>query len=248
MPKPEQQSGSCAGTSWARASIMNIHERRLNGTTRRARKRSEYSAEKLMRSALELFSQHDFGSVTIKDIAAASGVNTALIYYYYDNKEDLFRAAIEFAIKKALDRYSRLCDSHTDPAYLINEWFDSNLKMATLIRQLVKIMLDYSGSTKHIPSVERLIRKFYTVEVEKILASSIERGISQGQFRKCDALKIAGVVSVHLDGIMVASIIRPNFKIRGALNDLREVLWLHLGWQEAGESRTGGEVRGRCRR
>lgn len=204
-----------------------------NSTARRPRKRSEYSAEKLLRSALELFSQHDFGSVTIKDIAKASNVNTALIYYYYDNKEDLFRAAIEFAIKKALDRHSCLCESDTDPSYLINEWFDSNLKMATLIRQLVKIMLDYSGSTKHIPSVERLIRQFYTIEVEKILAGNIERGIAQGQFRKCDAFKIAAVVSVHLDGIMVASIIRPNFKIRTALNDLREVLWLYLGRDRA---------------
>jgi AcrR family transcriptional regulator len=198
-------------------------------SSRPSRKGPEYSADKLMRAALELFSRHDFSTVTIKEIAAASSVNAALIYYYYDSKEDLFRAAIEFAIKKALDRYSVLRDKNTEPRHLINEWFRSNLEMATLVRQLVKIMLDYAGSTKNIPSVERLINQFYTMEVEQILAASIERGIARGQFRNCEARKIARVVSVHLDGIMVASIIRPNFKIKSALSDLQEVLWSYLG-------------------
>ena len=182
-----------------------------------------------MRTALELFARHDFSTVTIKDIAAESGVNTALIYYYYDSKEDLFRAAIEFAIKKALERYTELREKHSDPEYLINEWFRSNLEMAKLIRQLVKIMLDYSSSETSIASVEALIKQFYVMEEQKILVESIERGMAQGIFKAGDAAKIARFVSIHLDGVMVASIIRRNFNIKRALNELRDILWLYLG-------------------
>jgi AcrR family transcriptional regulator len=197
--------------------------------SRRPRRGQDYSADKLMRTALELFSRHDFSTVTIKDIASASDVNTALIYYYYDNKEDLFRAAIEFAIKKALERYTEIREKHTEPEYLINEWFRSNLEMAKLIRQLVKIMLDYSSSETPIASIEALIKQFYAMEEEKILAQSIERGMAQGIFKAGDATKIARFISVHLDGIMVASIIRRNFNIKKALIDLKNVLWLYLG-------------------
>lgn len=202
---------------------------RTTAKQRRSKRDAEYSADKLMRTALELFARHDFSTVTIKDIASASGVNTALIYYYYDSKEDLFRAAIEFAIKKAMSRFTELCDKHTEPEYLINEWFHSNLEMAKLIRQLVKIMIDYSSSETRIASVEALIKQFYVMEEEKILAQSIRRGMAKGIFKAGDATKMARFVSIHLDGIMVASIIRRNFNLKSALTDLKNVLWIYLG-------------------
>src|SRR6185437_4372266 len=198
---------------------------------------SDYSAERLMSAALELFSRKDFNAVTIKDIAAASDVNTALIYYYYESKEDLFRAAIEFAISKAMERSQELREKHNDPIYLINEWFRSNLEVATVIRQLVKIMLDYAGADNSLPSVDKLIKEFYRVEEGDILAGSIDRGISQGVFRNVDSASIANFVSVHLDGIMVASMIRAEFKIEKALSDLRGMLWHYLEHEEKGTQR-----------
>ena len=45
--------------------------------------------------ALNLFAERNLSSVTIKDIACEIGINTALIYHYFDNTEALFRAAIE---------------------------------------------------------------------------------------------------------------------------------------------------------
>jgi AcrR family transcriptional regulator len=210
---------------------MPRHPPSKSVANRKARRGAPYSADRLMQAALELFSERDFRTVTIKDIATLSGVNTALIYYYFESKEDLFRAAIEFAIKKALERYSQLRETHTEPVYLIQEWFRSNLEMAHLIRQLVKIMLDYSCTPNSIPTVERLIKEFYLMEEDKILASAIERGIGQGLFRKVEPRKIARFVSVHLDGIIVASIIRRPFDAKKAFGDLQEILWLHLGYE-----------------
>ena len=197
---------------------------------RRSRKGSKYSADRLMRVALDLFSRRDFSTVTIKVIAKASNVNTALIYYYYDSKEDLFRAAIEFAIKKALERSYELQEKHSDPIYLINEWFRSNLEFVTLIRQLIKIMLDYAGSGHPVRSVDRLIHEFYRVEERVILANSIARGIEEKVFDDVDPVSTASFVSVHLDGIMVASMIRKDFNIEKALSDLRQILWTYLNY------------------
>ena len=61
-----------------------------------------------MAVAMDLFCERDFASVTIKDIARAAKVNSALIYYYFADKEDLFRVMIEHAILRALDNYARL--------------------------------------------------------------------------------------------------------------------------------------------
>src|SRR5215472_4711988 len=111
-----------------------------------AENRNQPQARKLMHVALELFARRGFSSVTIKDIAKAANINSALLYYYFDSKEDLFKSSIEHAILRALENYARLKQKHTDPVDLINDWFENNVEMASSFRKLVKIMLDYSNS------------------------------------------------------------------------------------------------------
>ena len=186
-------------------------------------------AIELTATALDLFAERDFASVTIKDIAKACGVNTALIYYYFANKEDLFRATIKNAIAVALENYTNLRKRHDDPVDLINDWFDTNLELSGSIRKLVKVMLDYSGSRIRVSSIDREVNNFYDVE-HSILSDSIRRGIDQGIFHAVDPDRLALFVSTHLDGIMVAAMIREDFNLQTAMADLREILWLHLGY------------------
>ena len=52
---------------------------------------------KIMAAAEALFAEHGFAGVGIRQIAAAAGVNGAMIHYYFGNKESLYRAIIENA-------------------------------------------------------------------------------------------------------------------------------------------------------
>ena len=61
-----------------------------------------------MAAALRQFAQQDFNSVTIKDIANSIPVNSALIYYYFENKEALFRASLDYAADLAIARYEEM--------------------------------------------------------------------------------------------------------------------------------------------
>ena len=51
----------------------------------------------LLDAAELLFARRGFRSTTIKAIAAAAGVNTALLYYYFPDKQGLYRAVLERA-------------------------------------------------------------------------------------------------------------------------------------------------------
>ena len=69
---------------------------------RRTANRHRPGPDELARIALDLFAEPHFASVTIKDIGRAANVNSAMIYYYYQDKEHLFRAAIESAIDEGI--------------------------------------------------------------------------------------------------------------------------------------------------
>ena len=60
---------------------------------RKAEQRAE-SLEQLLDAAEELFSQHGFYGVTIKDIADKVGVHKSLVHYYFTDKQDVFDKVI----------------------------------------------------------------------------------------------------------------------------------------------------------
>lgn len=183
--------------------------------------------EEFLTVALRLFSENEYSAVTIKAIAAEAGVNPALLYYYYKDKEDLFRAALEHAVAEAMAEYAILAELHTDPIDVIDGWFEMHLTMAPKIRRLVKILMDYSISGSQSRILDDVISKFYDVET-RILSSSIRKGQRDGVFRNVSPRKAAQFVSTHLDGIMARSHILPDLDMRAAINMLREVFWDYL--------------------
>jgi len=191
-------------------------------------KRLAPNAERLMAVALELFSLRDFASVSIKEIARAAGVNTALIYYYFDSKEGLFRATLENAVSQALANYRRLNERHSDPVDLIGDWFDTQLELKNPIRQMLKIMIDYSSTRTQADVIDRVIQQFYNEEVQ-ILASSVRRGIQMGIFRPVDPERAAHLASTYLDGIFVRSVIHKDLQIGAAIDELKDFFWGYLG-------------------
>jgi AcrR family transcriptional regulator len=178
--------------------------------------------------ALKLFSEREYAAVTIKAIAAEAGVNPALLYYYYKDKEDLFRATLEHAVAEAMDEYAAVASRHSDPVELVDAWFEMHSTLAPEIRRLVKILMDYSISGSESRILDDIIAKFYDEET-RILSAAIRNGQKAGVFRNVNPRKAAQFASTHLDGIMARSHILPALEIRAAINVLREVFWAYLG-------------------
>lgn len=201
----------------------------------RGAKREGRHAE-LASVALDLFAERGFAGVSIKDIAKKAGINPALIYYYYKDKADLFRAAIGQAVSVAHQQYLQLRLKHDDPMGRIQSWLESNVVLAQRIRSLVKIMLDYSCAGMRIRGIDTAIREFYELE-RMILVESIRRGIGDGVFAATDADRLAAMVSVYLDGVMVASSIRRTFDMKEAIANLNGLLMRYLQPDERAAAR-----------
>lgn len=192
-----------------------------------ASERAKGREAEFLKAALNLFAESNFASVTIKDIAQSLGVNTALIYYYFENKTDLFRAVIDFALGNAFANMRAIESGSDDPAELISAWLDHHVDRYAEIHHFVKIALDYKGSTERDPAVDATIANFYAKERE-LLARFVRLGIDQGRFRRVDPGRMAQFISTHLDGCMVRMVILPNFPLKAEVGDLRRLVLSHL--------------------
>jgi AcrR family transcriptional regulator len=197
-------------------------------TTTVIRQRPDRASE-LMNAALHHFARQDFNTVTIKDIANSIPVNSALIYYYFENKEALFRASLNHAADLAIARYEEMCKSLTSPAELIEAWFDNHVESGDLIRYMVKVMLDFAATHPQRDMIESGIQRFYGTE-RNILVKYLHEGMSQGVFSDVDVHRAAQVASTMLDGVIVRSQIQPEFDIGAAIADLKTVFWRYVGF------------------
>jgi AcrR family transcriptional regulator len=208
-----------------------------DGTARRTRpsrsRREEHSAsrvDKFLATALDLFAERNFASVTIKDIAKALGVNTALLYYYFDSKTDLFRATIAHAVGRAFENVHALDDKSADPVTMIGAWLGNHVNKYDEIHRFVKIALDFRGAHEgDDPDIAKTIESFY-VEERKLLSRIIREGVRQGLFKPVDPGSLAQFISTYLDGCMVRSVILPDFDLEGAVRDLHRRVLEMLGY------------------
>lgn len=78
--------------------------------------RSRKTQARILDAAEELFSHHGIYGVSIRDIADAAGVDTALLHYHFANKDGIYEAVllrrageINSARTHALDEYALAC-------------------------------------------------------------------------------------------------------------------------------------------
>ncbi|MFN5234502.1 MAG: TetR/AcrR family transcriptional regulator [Burkholderiaceae bacterium] len=197
-------------------------------TTTVIRQRPDRASE-LMNAALHHFARQDFNTVTIKDIANSIPVNSALIYYYFENKEALFRASLNHAADLAIARYEEMCKGLTSPDEFIEAWFDNHIESGDLIRYMVKVMLDFAATHPQRDMIESGIQRFYGTERD-ILVKYLHEGMSQGVFSDVDINGAAQVASTMLDGVIVRSQILPEFDIGAAIAELKKVFWRYVGF------------------
>jgi len=57
-------------------------------------KRGELSSRRIMKAARKVFAEHGLGRGRIDHIAAESGLNRAMIYYFYESKKNLYKEVI----------------------------------------------------------------------------------------------------------------------------------------------------------
>lgn len=182
-----------------------------------------------MRAALALFGTKDFASITIKDIERASGFDASLIYYYFKDKEDLFASAVRFAMDQAMQTSRLLRGGDGDPVETIHSWLRNCREQVELNKMLFRIMFHYAHSPIGARFLDRLIDEFYIREEIEVFAANIVQGVAAGVFRKVDPDEVAHFVSVHLDGITAASIVRRAFDVDDAFEQLERDLWRRLG-------------------
>jgi AcrR family transcriptional regulator len=136
--------------------------------------------KKILAAAMPLFLASGARATTIRQIADAANVNSQLIYYYFGDKEGLFRAVLDDAAARvsALLARARQGDGPVRErlARFVSEWVRVTLAEAAAIRMLHRAMLE--GDQALAAEIQR-----HAGAHAAQIAALIAEGIASGAFR-----------------------------------------------------------------
>jgi AcrR family transcriptional regulator len=128
------------------------------------------------------FAAQGFDSTTIKQIAGEAGVNTALIYYYFADKEALYHAMVERLIARIANTMAGVLTRAGDPESAVRDFarghhafLEANPRMPRLI---VRELVDHDAS-----HAQDAIRHLVATTFDRLRAA-IAAGQAAGVFRR----------------------------------------------------------------
>jgi AcrR family transcriptional regulator len=178
-----------------------------------ARSPADGRREAIAEAALKLFAEAGFDNVSNKDLGHAAGVAPGLIYYYFKDKDDLFRYVLRKSLKDMLACYSEIKGEANGDG--LNAWIAANISLSRPTSGFLKIMLDYAMSGGRSAETDEAIRQFYARE------TSI---LKQAMAGRKNAGQVAILISVFLDGLMASRIIRPDLDVEEITHTLLALL------------------------
>lgn len=105
-----------------------------------ARTGGERTRARILEAAERLFSRDGFDATTVDEIARAAGVNKALIYYHFENKDDLLLRLFESIIEE-VEAHTGAMKGGSDPAAALRRQIREEVEFLAARRPIVTLML-----------------------------------------------------------------------------------------------------------
>ena len=167
--------------------------------------------EKILQAAFRVLSRQGYENTSIKEIAEEAGVAQGLVHYYFKSKQLLVLAVLEFVCEKVehgLEGEAGAMEAFEHTKTMIRESRDSNALYIQLI-----------GVSLHDPVIGPGVRHFIRASRDGV-EEKARQVLAERDMDPTPARGIAGVVWAAILGIMIQSLVDPEFNADEAVDAL----------------------------
>jgi len=157
------------------------------GRKRRRRRDSAATRQALFAAGATAFAARGFDGAGVDEIAAAAGVNKAMLYYHFKSKRGLYTAVLADMFSAVADRVAPLATAPGDPAASLEAFVDALADACRERPHFPAIWLrELADEGRHLDaSVVPIVRGILDT-----LAGLLARGRREGRFREVHPLLV----------------------------------------------------------
>jgi AcrR family transcriptional regulator len=129
----------------------------------------------LLEAGITLFAEKGYASTSVREIVARAGVSKPVLYYYFENKEGIFRAILDWAAKQQEAILSQVLE-----------------KPGTVLQRLIHLCrLIYQGVMEN----QNLFKMIHN------LVFGPPQGVPQYDFERYHRRMVHAIKAIYLDGL-----------------------------------------------
>jgi TetR/AcrR family transcriptional regulator len=156
------------------------------GKTKRPRddSRLNASAEQLIDATAALLSKRSDLNVSLADIATSSGLNSALIKYYFKNKEGLLLALLERDARIHMDGLARLLELDVSAEEKMRTHIDAIFRAyyrSPYLNRLIHFMVEHAE-----PALGERVSQIFVKPIHAAYKVILDQGVREGVFGRVD--------------------------------------------------------------
>lgn len=179
---------------------------------------------RLLSSALASFSEKGYEGTSIREIIERAGVTRPVLYYYFENKEHLFRRLVESWFAELVEDMDRALEGVVGLREQLKTLIVNVFEHAERSPHVVRLIFHTFFAPRHgAPKLDRdgLWESRYS-RISKIMQAGIDSGEFAGRSRESLAMAFCGMMDMHI----MVKINRPHTTLSNELGEALVDLFL----------------------
>ena len=152
----------------------------------------------LLDAAQKTFAQFGYKKTTLDDIAKLFGKGKTSIYYYFQGKDEVYRAVLEREMHASLDAIELQTNAASTSTQKVKAYVAT--RMISIAQAPVLFEASTNDATKHLPLVNTVVAQFDKARQDK-LQKILEEGMGNATFKTMDAKLASMAIETALKGM-----------------------------------------------
>jgi TetR/AcrR family transcriptional regulator len=184
---------------------------------RHAQARSDKTRAAILAAAERAFAEDGMAGARTDAIAAAAGVNKALLYYYFESKERLYEAVVENYLQEFNRAALDVLTAPGSPRAILLRYVDLHFDFVRARHRQARLF--HQLMTTGGQPMQRLVRKYFAPR-GRALHQLLARGMREGDFRRVDpfhmSISIVGLIVFYFSAAQVLQLLGHTDAYSGA--------------------------------
>ncbi|MFC6766835.1 TetR/AcrR family transcriptional regulator [Natrinema soli] len=177
---------------------------------------TEAAHEAIMQATYRALCKHGYADLTMKAIAEETGKSKAILHYYYDTKQDLLVAFLEYLLESFHEKVQLRDDEN--PAAQLTTILEKLVFGPDDYKEFQTAMLELRSQAPYRDAYRAQLRA-NDEELTALLAGIIERGIEDGVFQDVDPDRTATYLLSTIDGARTRRIVLDDDDVLTTVNE-----------------------------
>ena len=184
-------------------------------------KKDQVTRQLILDSARQVFERFGYKKSTVEDIAKALGLGKSAIYYYFINKEDIFKAVLDHEAEELKNQLVEAVNQSANPQDKLRTYITVRVEVIKKLGNL------YNFEKRDILSGNNVLdlrRKYDQIEVD-LISDILTQGQVSGKFVISNINLAAVAIVTLIKGLEVQIIHSDNETSRRRIDDLLPILF-----------------------